>query len=101
MLYIKCWNTVEAGKTETFFVCHEGMAETGGLCSYWGSTLTALPLGKEPWYPSDRLAGPQSQFGRFAEEMNLLLFPAVKPPYLGPQAVTVGLLTTVSRVPRS
>ena len=74
------------------------MAETGGLCSYWGSTPTALPLGKEPWYPSDRLAGPQSQFGRFAE-MNLLLLPAIKPPFLGPQAVTVGLLTTVDRVP--
>jgi hypothetical protein len=39
----------------------------------------ALPQGKSPWYPFDRLGGPQSRSGRGGEEKNSQPPPEIEP----------------------
>jgi hypothetical protein len=53
-------------------------------------TSAALPPRKEPQYPLDRrLWGPQSQYGCFRVDRNLLSLPGIEPRPFSPQPVPI------------
>jgi hypothetical protein len=73
-----------------YALCLEDMARCGGIASpsfalaldggEWSvSTPVALPQGKEPQYPFDRLGEPQTQSGQRCNEKNLLPLLGIEP----------------------
>jgi hypothetical protein len=48
--------------------------------------LAALPPGRSPWYPLDRLGGTQSRCGRGGEKKNSQPPPGIEPPIIQPTA---------------